>query len=318
MSFAIFHYTLFMLLASILASATCFSDYLVSHKRLTLFACVAFLAYFFDIAWVFQDDFLAGGEADSAWYLYVTSWATLVTGCVFLTAFWLLICEYLGEKNKALKFAPAVIFVLVGTATLMMLPQSEASSRFLFYLPRELYLFWMLIFVGFRYLTMHDVSDKTRLKRHVGLYVALWVLGIMILLEDAVVFLQTTPAWFGPRIHSPERNFSENMLMMVCAFLACRDAIRSLSMRFDRPPKNGNGRREEHIDENLLLYGKRHQLSERECEVLRYILLGSDNQNIASSMQLALSTVKVHVHNILQKTGKANRQELMQDFWKMG
>ena len=68
---------------------------------------------------------------------------------------------------------------------------------------------------------------------------------------------------------------------------------------------------------NLMMYGKRHQLSERECEVLRYVLLGNDNQNIASSMHLALSTVKVHVHNILQKTGQANRQALVQDFWKM-
>ena len=39
--------------------------------------------------------------------------------------------------------------------------------------------------------------------------------------------------------------------------------------------------------------------------------------NIASSMHLALSTVKVHVHNILQKTGQPNRQALAQDFWKM-
>ncbi|WP_418381095.1 LuxR C-terminal-related transcriptional regulator, partial [Adlercreutzia sp.] len=48
----------------------------------------------------------------------------------------------------------------------------------------------------------------------------------------------------------------------------------------------------------------------------RYVLVGKDNQNIASAMHLALSTVKVHVHNILQKTGHANRQELVQDFWK--
>ena len=32
--------------------------------------------------------------------------------------------------------------------------------------------------------------------------------------------------------------------------------------------------------------------------------------------QLSPSTVKVHVHNILQKTGHTNRQELIQDFWK--
>ena len=76
------------------------------------------------------------------------------------------------------------------------------------------------------------------------------------------------------------------------------------------------GRQEELIDDNLLLYGKRYRLSERECEVLRYVLVGKDNQNIASAMHLALSTVKVHVHNILQKTGHANRQELVQDFWK--
>ena len=70
------------------------------------------------------------------------------------------------------------------------------------------------------------------------------------------------------------------------------------------------------VDDNLLLYGKRYRLSERECEVLRYVLVGKDNQNIASAMHLALSTVKVHVHNILQKTGHTNRQELIQDFWK--
>ncbi|WP_338323704.1 helix-turn-helix transcriptional regulator [Gordonibacter urolithinfaciens] len=76
------------------------------------------------------------------------------------------------------------------------------------------------------------------------------------------------------------------------------------------------GRQEELIDDNLLLYGKRYRLSERECEVLRYVLVGKDNQNIASAMHLALSTVKVHVHNILQKTGQPNRQALVQDFWK--
>ena len=76
-------------------------------------------------------------------------------------------------------------------------------------------------------------------------------------------------------------------------------------------------RQETRIDDNLQLYGSRHQLSAREQEVLRYVLMGYDNQNIASSMHLALSTVKVHVHNILQKTGQPNRQALAQDFWKM-
>ena len=76
------------------------------------------------------------------------------------------------------------------------------------------------------------------------------------------------------------------------------------------------GRQEELIDDNLLLYGKRYRLSERECEVLRYVLVGKDNQNIATSMHLAPSTVKVHMHHILQKAERANRKELIQDFWE--
>lgn len=68
MELLLFHFTLIVLLASILASATCLSAYLVSRKRMMLLAFVAFLFYFFDVAWVFQDDFvtfLTEGAMDS-------------------------------------------------------------------------------------------------------------------------------------------------------------------------------------------------------------------------------------------------------------
>ena len=50
--------------------------------------------------------------------------------------------------------------------------------------------------------------------------------------------------------------------------------------------------------------------------MLRLVLLGKDNQNIATSMHLAPSTVKEHMHHILQKAERANRKELIQDFWE--
>ena len=91
-----------------------------------------------------------------------------------------------------------------------------------------------------------------------------------------------------------------------------------LSLRFERPPPQGGSKQQEQqIIENLNVFATRHKLSQREREVLYLILLGKDNQNIASEMSLALSTVKVHVHNILKKTGDASRQELIQGFWKM-
>ena len=198
---------------------------------------------------------------------------------------------------------------------LALLPEGDLRS-FLFYFPRELYLFWMLLFAGFRFLVTKDESGRNRLRRHRLLYVLLWVLGLMIVAEDVCVFLLPDPVLLGPRAYAPERNFAENVLMLCCAFFACRDAFRVLSLRFERPPMHEGGRQEELIDDNLLLYGKRYRLSERECEVLRYVLVGKDNQNIASAMSLSPSTVKVHVHNILQKTGQPNRQALVQDFWK--
>ena len=49
---------------------------------------------------------------------------------------------------------------------------------------------------------------------------------------------------------------------------------------------------------------------------MKEVLQGKDNQNIASSLQLAQGTVEAHVHNILKKTGTTTRQELTQLFWK--
>lgn len=57
-------------------------------------------------------------------------------------------------------------------------------------------------------------------------------------------------------------------------------------------------------------------MSKREEEVLRLALMGKDNQNIASTLSLTAGTVKVHMHNILKKTGHGNRTELAEDFWE--
>ena len=114
----------------------------------------------------------------------------------------------------------------------------------------------------------------------------------------------------------PERNFAENALVLCCGFAACTSAWRSLSLRRTEPPTQGGASLETFIDQNLAAYAAARQLSKREAEVLRLVLLGKDNQNIATSMHLAPSTVKVHMHHILQKAERANRKELIQDFWE--
>ena len=281
-----------------------------------LYASFGFLFYFFDVAWVFQRDFFTGADAGvGPAYALIMSLLMVLAGCGFLTSFWLLVCDYVGETRKALKVIPAVVFVAASVAVLLIVPEGGLRS-FAFYSPRALYLFWMLAFAGAWYLRSKDAAERARLRRHLGLYGALWFLGLSVVVEDALVFLLPDPIFIGPRAYAPERNFAENALVLCCGFAACTSAWRSLSLRRTEPPTQGGASLETFIDQNLAAYAAARQLSKREAEVLRLVLLGKDNQNIATSMHLAPSTVKVHMHHILQKAERANRKELIQDFWE--
>jgi len=51
-------------------------------------------------------------------------------------------------------------------------------------------------------------------------------------------------------------------------------------------------------------------LTAREREVARLVCAGLSNQDIATSLNISISTAKDHVHRILQKTGFRNRASL--------
>lgn len=316
---ALFYYTLLVLLVTILAAATCLSSYLVSHKRTFLFAFTGFLFYFFDVALVFQDDFVLQGPAYHAegFYFIGNPIASVIIGTGLLVSFWLLICDFLDEKRRPLLFFPGAIFALCSTVILLVVPEGNWQV-FLFYSMRELMLCWMLMFIAIRYLSTTDEVARIRLWRHRFLYIVLWGLGFCVFFENVYFLLIFDPALLesGFLPFFPERNFAENFLVICCVAFAFYDSWRTLSLRFEQPPTSGNESQRAFIDKNLIIYSNRHHLSAREREVLHLVLLGKDNQNIATSMQLALSTIKVHVHKILQKTNQPNRQELIRDFWK--
>lgn len=319
MEFITYYFTLLVMLASVLAAATCFSAYLVSRSRAMILAFGGFLCYFADVAFMLQDDIAAAltvaGAVEPS-YLLARSVVTILIGDACLTFFWLFICDFVGVRNRMALAVPAIVFLL---ASLGLLTVADSPvGRFCLYSMRAAYILWMLGFALARYLTTRDEVERTRMARGKLVFALALVLTLLVIGEDAVFFLLLGGGnWaFGPVVISSERNYAENLLLLFCALAAITYAARSLTLRFERPPADDDEARGRRIGDNLRLYGNRHGLTDRECEVLRLILLGKDNQNIASTLTIAPSTVKVYVHRLLQKTECENRQTLIQDFWK--
>ena len=308
----LFYYTLIVLLAVILTAATCLASYLVTRNKTYRYAFAGFLFYFFDVALVFQDDFLMqrASDASASPFFIGSPVASVLVGGGALISFWLVLCEYLEEDRPAVRWIPGAAFVLASFAVLLLAPEGN-GQMLLFYSMREAMLYAMLVYLAARYIGTRD--DVLRLRMR------LWALVTCVLLENVVFLLVVDPhAIAGQRLpFFPERNFAENALVLCCGFAACTSAWRSLSLRRTEPPTQGGASLETFIDQNLAAYAAARQLSKREAEVLRLVLLGKDNQNIATSMHLAPSTVKVHMHHILQKAERANRKELIQDFWEL-
>ncbi len=63
---------------------------------------------------------------------------------------------------------------------------------------------------------------------------------------------------------------------------------------------------------------QRPPLTERETEVLRELTRGKSNKQIAASLSISESTVKVHVNNILRKLDVSSRTEAVTHGLKLG
>ena len=67
-------------------------------------------------------------------------------------------------------------------------------------------------------------------------------------------------------------------------------------------------------EEKMLRFCVQYELSPREREILRFILDGKTNCEIADSLFISENTVKYHVRNILKKTNCRNRNEIVTSF----
>lgn len=170
----LFYYTLIVLLAVILTAATCLASYLVTRNKTYRYAFAGFLFYFFDVALVFQDDFLMqrASDASASPFFIGSPVASVLVGGGALISFWLVLCEYLEEDRPAVRWIPGAAFVLASFAVLLLAPEGN-GQMFLFYSMREAMLYAMLVYLAARYIGTRDDVLRLRMRRHRALYGAL-------------------------------------------------------------------------------------------------------------------------------------------------
>ncbi|MEY8460165.1 LuxR C-terminal-related transcriptional regulator [Eggerthellaceae bacterium 24-137] len=313
-------YTILIMVACVAAGSVCLSAYFVSRQRSYIYAAFMFLFYFLDMALIFQYEYLGQNLAYSFESFYGIDRPLLrtVLAAAFLQSLWLLVCDFENEQRIAARWVPLAVFLAACAITLLCLPEGP-FRQWLYFTLRQLFLLWGLGYVIFRYCTCRSSIEKARMRRKEPLLFVAFGLILCILIEDIFMMLLLDPATIADSLlplYLSERNFSENFLILAFVIFAVRAAASTLRLRFKEPPAADNPDLRSYIDELLPAYCECHGLTAREREILQMVLEGKDNQNIASSLQLALGTVKAHVHNILKKTGSSTRQELTQNFWK--
>ena len=320
MSAFIFVYTIALILVCFAAAMFAVATYTVSRRRACLPQVAFFGTYIVELCSIFFSEWLAQNlpYSSEAYYQISDPVVRIATGAVILHSLWVMLLDVLDVDDRRVRLAPTVAFLCASTFVVVALP-TGAVRQWAFYTLRQAYIAFGLIFSLVKYLTSTDDAYRRRLARHTHWYALLWVLLALIVAEDVLVILvvpEPTAAGAAALRYLSERNFAENLMMLVVAYHSIRGSLETLALRFREPPvAAAEGDLARHVADALPAYASAKGLSRREQEVLALVVEGLDNRSIAKRLVLSEGTIKTHVHNIMKKTGTASRDELKQDFW---
>ena len=231
---------------------------------------------------------------------------------------WLIAMDLLDKHSKKQFVIPVATFLLSELLIIVAVPYGPIH-QWLYYTMRQVF----LVFVGLYIFWTARKSTQVELKARVNNQRKHLIIGAIlvgcIVAEDfyniLIVPMSLAPSWL--QLYLSERNFSENVFACYFAILLIIYAYHVLSIRMQEAPEEKNvSDLDRHIEEQMPFYRNAYKLSNRETEVMRLVVLGKSNQEIADELFLAVGTVKTHIHNILVKTEQQNRTTLILHFWK--
>lgn len=222
--------------------------------------------------------------------------------------------SYSGQKKHRLAAICGGFFV-VWFIEQMMLRTYNTFSAWIFLVPYEVLQIVLAVFCLISYSRSSEVRWKRKLR---ALFVVVVVLSVSMILEDALV--TWNPPLYEKIGQVTSRNFSENALHIIEAayavyFLGQKLVADIIHVRRFGSEENFMQGSPYAFDDAILLYAKSIGLSEREQKVAELLICGKKNSEICDELFISIGTVKAHCHNIYQKSGAKNRDELLESFF---
>lgn len=319
MEAAFFCYTVLMMLLFAAAAMMALSAYLVSRKRIWPYVSAFFAFYVCDLALIFQYEYFGLNitMTREVFFQIDLAYLKVLLSAGALQSLWMAERVLLDLRSWKSLVLPGLFYIVVQVLTLVAIPEGPLQ-QWAFYTERQLALLSGVIWAYVVSRRAGSEALRLRLDRYRPVLIAVVVLCCLVVVEDTANILILEPPLDGSPfpLYLSERNFFENVMALVVAFLTFRAAASDLKLRFKEPLSSNDSMLNEHVEEVLPEYAARFELTARERDILRLVLLGKSNPAIARDEQVALGTVKTHVHHILQKTGQETRQDLIRDFWR--
>lgn len=323
MNTLMFFYTLAILVICIVTAVLSLAAYASSRRRFFIYGSGVFICYAIEMTEIFFFEYTLQNQSFPASDYYSITMPVLRTFVATASqAFiWLIAMDLLDKHSKKQFVIPVATFLLSELLIIVAVPYGPIH-QWLYYTMRQVF----LVFVGLYIFWTARKSTQVELKARVNNQRKHLIIGAIlvgcIVAEDfyniLIVPMSLAPSWL--QLYLSERNFSENVFACYFAILLILLIIYSyhvLSIRMQEAPEEKNvSDLDRHIEEQMPFYRNAYKLSNRETEVMRLVVLGKSNQEIADELFLAVGTVKTHIHNILVKTEQQNRTTLILHFWK--
>lgn len=320
MNTLMFFYTLAILVICIVTAVLSLATYASSRRRFFVYGSGVFICYAVEMTEIFFFEYTLQNQSFPAsdYYAITMPMMRTLVATASQAFIWLIAMDLLDKHSKKLFVIPIATFLLSELLIIVAAPYGP-MRQWLYYTVRQVF----LVFVGLYIFWTAHKSTKVELKARVNNQRKHLIIGAIligcIVAEDfhniLVVPMSLAPSWL--QLYLSERNFSENIFACYFAILLVLYAYHVLSIRMQEAPEEKNvSDLDRHIEEQMPFYRNAYRLSNRETEVMRLVVLGKSNQEIADELFLAVGTVKTHIHNILVKTEQQNRTTLILHFWK--